>query len=99
MAAAADPMIELVSQLAALAAANATLQSQVTNLQPGAQAPAPTSFARTPAFTGQTDLLDFRKKADLSIYAEGKSPVFEGDERLNVKTDTPGPFLKRWPVA
>ncbi len=44
---------------------------------------------------GQTDLLDFRKKANLSIYAEGKSPVFEEDERFNVKTETLGPFLKR----
>ena len=44
---------------------------------------------------GQTDIPDFRKKADLSIYAEGKSPVFEGDERFNLKTETLGPFLKR----
>ena len=44
---------------------------------------------------GQTDLLNFKKKADLSIYAEGKSPVFEGDKRFNVKTETLGPFLKR----
>ena len=42
---------------------------------------------------GQTDLLDFRKKADLSIYAEGKSPVFEGDERFDVKNETLGSFL------
>ena len=80
MAAATDPMIELMAQLAALAAANATLQGQVTNLQPGAQAPTSATFARTPAFMGQTDLLDFRKKANLSIYAEGKSPVFEGEK-------------------
>ena len=44
---------------------------------------------------GQTDLLNFRKKADLSIYAEGKSPVFEGDKLFDVKTETLGPFLKR----
>jgi hypothetical protein len=44
---------------------------------------------------GQTDLLDFKKKADLSVYAEGRSPVFEGDERFDVKTETLGPFLKR----
>ena len=77
MAAAADLMIDLMAQLAALAAANATLQGQVTNLQPGSQAPTSASFARTPAFMGQTDQLAFRKKADLSIYSEGKSPVFE----------------------
>ena len=44
---------------------------------------------------GQTDLLDFRKKADLSVYTEGKSPVFKGDKRFDVKTETLGPFLKR----
>jgi hypothetical protein len=79
MAAAADPMIDLTTQLAALAAANATLQGKFTNLQPGAQAPASASFARTPAFMGQMDFLNFRNKANLSIYTEGKSPVFEED--------------------
>ena len=44
---------------------------------------------------GQTDLLDFRKKADPSVYAEDKSLVFEGDEHADVKTETLGPFLKR----
>ena len=95
MAAAVDPMVDLLAQLAALEAANATLQGQVTNLQPGVQAPTSTTFARTPALMGQTDLLHFKKKANLSIYAEGKSPVFEGDERFDVKTETLGPFLKR----
>ena len=93
MAASVDPMIDLMTQLAALAAANATLQGQVTNLQPGVQAPTSASFARTPAFMGQMDLLNFRKKANLSIYAEGKSPVFEGDEQFDVKTENLGPFL------
>ena len=88
-------MVELMAQLAALSASNAALLSQVASLQPGAQVPAPTSFVRTPAFTGQTDLLDFRMKADLSVYAEGKRPVFEGDKRFDVKTETLGPFLKR----
>ena len=77
MAAARDPMVELMAQLVALSASNAALQGQVALLQPGAQAPAPTSFARIPAFMGQTDLLGFRKKADLSVYAEGKSLVFK----------------------
>jgi hypothetical protein len=95
MAAAPAPMVELLAKLAALSASNATLQGQVALLQPGAQAPAPTSYARTPAFMGQADLLDFRKKTDLSIYAEGKSPVFKGDERFDVKMETLGPFLKR----
>ena len=64
-------------------------------LQPGAQAPAPTSFARTPAFTGQTNLLDFRKEADLSVYTEGEIPVFKEDKRFDVKSETFGPFLKK----
>ena len=62
-------MVELVAQLVALSALNVALQGQVAWLQPGAQAPDPMSFARTPAFMGQTDLLDFRKKSDLSVYA------------------------------
>ena len=95
MAAVVDPMVNLLSQLTALAASNVALQGQVATLQVGAQAPASTSFARTPAFMGQMDLLDFRKKADLSIYAECKSPVFEGDKHFNVNTETLGPFLKR----
>ena len=88
-------MVELMAQLAALSASNAALLSQVALLQPGAQAPAPTSFARTPAFTGQTDLLDFRKKADLSVYAEGKSQMFKGGELFDVKMETLRHLLKR----
>ena len=88
-------MVNIMAQLATLTAANVTLQGQVSNLHPVAPAPTLTTFARTPAFMGQTDLLDFNKKADLRIYAEGKSPVFEGDERFDVKTETLGPFLKR----
>ena len=95
MAAAADQMIDLMAQMAALTAPNATLQGQVTNFQPGAQAPISAIFARTPAFMGQVGLLNFRKKADLSICAEGKSPMFEGDKQFKVKTETLGPFLKR----
>ncbi len=95
MAAAPDPMVDVMNQLATLTAANAALQGQVTNLQPVVPAPAPITFARTPALMGQTNLLDFKKKADLSVYAEGKSPVFEGDERFDIKSETLGPFLKR----
>ena len=95
MVVAADPMVNVLAQLAALTAANAALQGQVSNLQPVVPAPTSMAFARTPAFMGQTDLLDFKKKANLSIYAEGKSPVFEGDKRYDVKTETLGPFLKR----
>ena len=95
MAAPPNPIIELLSQLAASSAPSASLQGQVTALQPGMQATAPMSFARTPAFMGRIDLRAFRRKADLIVYAEGKSPVFKGDEHVNVKTVTLGHFLKR----
>ena len=90
-----DQLADLLAQIAALSASNATLQGQVNLLQPGVQAPVATTFARTPAFRGQMHLLDYGKKADLSVYAEGKNPVFEGDERFDVRTETLGPFLKR----
>ena len=64
-------------------------------MQPGAQATQPTTYVRTPTFRGQTDLLNFGKKADLSVYLEGKSPVLEGDECFDVKTDTFRQFLKK----
>jgi hypothetical protein len=67
-AAGGDPMAALVAQVAALTAANAALQ------------PTAAVYARTPALMGQSDLLDFRKKADMNVYTEGKSPVLEGDE-------------------
>ena len=95
MAAAGDPMIELLAQMATLAASNATRQGQVASMQLGAQATQPTTYARTPAFRGQTDLLNFGKKADLSVYVEGKIPVLEGDERFAVKTETLRQFLKK----
>ena len=76
MAAAPNPMADMINQLATLTASNVALQGQVASLQPAAPAPAPTTFARTPVLMGQTDLLDFKKKADLSVYAEGRSPVF-----------------------
>ena len=95
MAAAADLMANILAQLATLTAANVALQGQVSILQPAVLAPTSMTFARTPAVMGKTELLNFKKKADLSIYAEGKSPVFEGDKQFNVKTETLGPFLKR----
>ena len=95
MAAAGDPMIQLLAQLATLAESNATLQGLVALMQPGARATQPTTYASTPAFRGQTDLLNFSKKADLSVYEEGKSPVLEGDERFDVKTEMLRQFLKK----
>jgi len=88
-------MVDITAQVAALTAANAALQGQVANLQPGGTVPTSAAFARTPAFMGQSDLLDFRKKTYVSVYAESKGPVFEEDKQFNVKKETLGPFLKR----
>ena len=66
MAAAGDPMAGLVAQVAALTAA----------LQPGVTATTAATYARTPALMGQSNLLEFRKKVDPSVYAEGKNPIF-----------------------
>ena len=84
---AATPSVisELTTQLEILAEMNAILQGQVNTR--AAVAPA-TSFARTPAFRGQYDLLDFSKKVDLSIYKEGKTPVLEGDDCFDLKSET-----------
>jgi hypothetical protein len=81
-------MVDLLAQMVAL-------QGQVANLQPGITSPTPAIYARTPALMGKSDLLDFRKKADLNVYTEGKSPILEGDKQFDVKTETLGPFLKK----
>ncbi len=78
-------MVGLVAQVAALTAA----------LQPGVTETTAATYARTPALMGQTNLLDFRKKVDLNVYTEGKSPIFEGEERFDIKTETLGAFLKK----
>ena len=69
-------MSELTTQLTILTEMNAILQGQVNAR--AAVAPA-TSFARTSAFRGQYDLLDFGKEVDLGVYNEGKTPVLDGD--------------------
>ena len=85
MAAARDPMVDLLAQMAALTVA----------LQPGVTAPTAETYARTPALMGQSNLLDFRKKDDMNVYTEGKSQILEGDEQFDIKTKTLGPFLKK----
>ena len=77
-------MVDLLAQVAAL-------QGQVASLQPRITATTLTIYARTPALMGQSDLLDFRKKADINVYTECKSPILEGDEQFDVKTETLGP--------
>lgn len=95
MAAIADPMADILAQLATLTAANANLQGQIAGMATVAPGAVPTIFARTPAFRAQADLLDFGKKTDLSVFTDGSTPVFEGEERFDVKAETLGPFLKR----
>ena len=31
----------------------------------------------------------------MNVYTEGKSPILEGDEQFDIKTETLGPFLKK----
>ncbi len=61
MAAAGAPMVDPSAQMAALTAANAALQDQVANLQPGITAPTSAIYARTPALRDKANLLYFRK--------------------------------------
>ncbi len=70
-----DPMVDLSTQVAALAAANAALQCQV-------------------ACEGQTNVLDCKRKVDLEVYLEGRTPVLEGDNRFDLKPETLGQLLK-----
>ncbi len=43
---------------------------------------------------GQTHVLDFKRKVDLDVYHEGRTPVLEGDRRFDLKPKTLGQFLK-----
>ncbi len=43
---------------------------------------------------GQTHVLDFKRKVDLDVYHEGRTPVLEGDNRFDLKPETLGQFLK-----
>ena len=80
-------MSELVTQLTI---SNAILQGQVNARS--AVAPA-TSYASTPAFSGQHDLLDFNKTFDRYIYYEGRAPI-KGDNCFDLKPETLGQFLR-----
>jgi hypothetical protein len=93
MAAVGAPMVDLLAQMAALTAANAALQGQVANLQPGITAPTSAIYARTPALRGKTYLLDFRKTEDWNIYEDGKSPVLSGDNRFDATAKQLMPFI------
>ena len=86
-------MSELMTQLtiSQLTISNAILQGQVNARSTVAPA---TSYARTPAFSGQYDLLDFCKEVDLGVYNEGKIPVLKGDNCFDLKHDMLGPFLR-----
>ncbi len=43
---------------------------------------------------GQTNVLDCKRKVDLVIYLEGRTPILEGDNRFDLKPETLGQFLK-----
>jgi hypothetical protein len=43
---------------------------------------------------GQTHVLDFKRKVDLDVYHEGRTPVLEGDNRYDLKPKKLGQFLK-----
>ena len=70
-----DSMVNLLAQVATLAAANAAPQCQV-------------------ACEGQSHVLDCKRKVDLDIYLEGRTPVLEGDNRFDLKPETLGQFLE-----
>ncbi len=42
---------------------------------------------------GQSGLLDFRKKADMNIYEDGKSPVLSRDNRFDATAEQLMPFI------
>ena len=85
-------MSELTTQL--------TMKTQMTILSFQGQVDAraavalATSYARTPSFIGQYNLLDFGKEVDLGVYKEGKTPVLEEDNCSDLKPETLGQFLR-----
>ena len=93
MAAAPDPMVDVMNQLATLTAANAALQGQVTNLQPVVPAPAPITCARTPALRDKTNLLDYGNTEDRNIYEDGRSSVLSRDKLFDATAEQLMPFI------
>jgi hypothetical protein len=81
-----DVTLDAISKMIAI------LQGQVNAR--AAVAPV-TSYTRTPAFSGQYDLLDFCKKVGVGVYNEGRIPVLEGDNCFDLKPDTLGQFLSK----
>ena len=86
-------IIDLFSQLATLAAATATLQDQVAGMHPRTPASPTTSFARTPALRGKTDLLDFEHPTDRNIYDDGRSPALSRDDCFEATAKQLMPFF------
>ena len=86
-------IIDLFAQLATLAAATATLQDQVTGMHPRNPAAPTTSFARTPALRGKTDLLDFGKTTDRNVYKDSRSPVLSRDDCFDATAKQLMPFI------
>jgi hypothetical protein len=85
--------IDLFAQLATFAAATATLQGQVAGMHPRTPAAPTTSFARTPALRGNTNLLDFGKTTDRNVYEDSRSPVLSRDDCFDATAKQLMPFI------
>ena len=86
-------MVDLLAQMAALTAANAALQGQVANLQPGITAPTSAIYARTPALRDKTNLLDYGNTEDRNIYEDGRSSVLSRDKLFDATAEQLMPFI------
>jgi hypothetical protein len=71
------------------------LQVQIQQIMAAAPPPIQSAvYARTPALKNPTSLLNFDKKADFSIYTQGKSPMFEGDKCFEARSKQLMPFIE-----
>jgi hypothetical protein len=86
-------IIDPFAQLATLVVATATLQDQVAGMHPRTPAAPTTSFVRTPALRGKTDLLNFVKTADRNVYKDGMSPVLSRDDCFDATAKQLMPFI------
>jgi hypothetical protein len=85
--------IHLFAQLPTMEVSTATLQSQVAGMQSRTPATPATSYARTPALAGKTDLLDYGKTNDRNIYENGRSPVLSRENCFDATAERLMPFI------
>ncbi len=86
-------MVDLLAQMAALTAANAALQDQVANLQPGITAPTSAIYARTPDLRDKTNLYDYGNTEDRNIYEDSRSSVLSRDKCFDAMVEQLMPFI------